>query len=100
MVLPLFSLGFLNWLQRNEPAAYGRLNLLFRMESVARWRILHGDYNPDQLGPILDEMNVIDHSQMQQVLIFRQYSPRYLRDLLVLHGISQHNIWKLNGHDK
>ena len=99
-MLPLFSLGFLNWLERNGPAVYGRLSLLFWMESVAMWRILHGDYNPNQLDPILDEMNAIDHSQMRQVLLFREYSPRYLRDLLVLRGISQRNIWKLNGHDK
>ena len=95
MASHLFSLEFLNWLERNEPAIYGRLMLLFRVESVARWRVLRGEYTSNQV----DEMNAIDYSQAEQVLLFRQFSPRYLRDLLVVHGISQRNIWKLNGHD-
>ena len=68
------------------------------MESVARWRIMNGhrDENGD---PFLDEFNVMHWSQLQQTLLFRHYSPIYLQDLLVLNGLSDHNIWRMNGHD-
>ena len=73
---------------------------LFRMESVARWRVTNGHYDENQEDPILDEINAIDYPQMRQVLIFRRFPPQYLNDLMVLNGLSQNNIWKLNGHDR
>ena len=70
------------------------------MESVSRWRMMNGHYDVNQEDPGLDETNVLTYSQTQQVLFFRHYSPMYLNDLLALNGLSDHNIWKMNGHDR
>ena len=40
----LFTGEFLNWLQMSAQGTYRRLNSLFRMESVARWRVTNGHY--------------------------------------------------------
>ena len=99
MVSQLFTDEFLNWLQRSAPATYRRLNSLFRMESVSRWRVMNGHYDETQEDPYLDEINVMNYSELQLVLIFRQYSPVYLEYLVKLNGLSTHHVWKMNGHD-
>lgn len=92
----IFSLDFLNWLERNVPREYERLTFLFVLESEAWARIMSPNCHPEITRE--EFRNDIHQFQLFQVEIYQRYIRAYTNDLLLLSGISTHNIWKPNGH--
>lgn len=104
MSMEIFSEDFLNWLQRELPALYQHLSGLFSRESQAHERIIRrGPIDPTDLylvSVFLEDQNIIRECHREQVFLFQRYSPEYLSDLRILHGISNTNIWHRNGGDQ
>ena len=78
-MINIFSLDFLNRLERNVPIIYRHLVTLFQTESEARFRVINrgpideNDFR--QLNEHYEDLSTIYNAQLEQVFVFQWYAP-------------------------
>ena len=94
----LFDAQFLNWMEREAPATFGRLTLLFEVEShlerLVQVCLNFRDEGDLDMSLYHENLRLIDVCQSQQLEIHRVMLPSYHRDVMIFHGLCQN----YNGH--